>query len=71
MGNTHFKTSTNRAPRKKTTGEKGEEMDLKINYIHKDVNDIKLKSSYDVIIAYEVLEHLKDWPDLIKKIKSN
>ena len=43
---------------------------LKINYIHKDVNDIKLKSSYDVIIAYEVLEHLKDWPDLIKKIKT-
>ncbi|MBH44830.1 MAG: GTPase ObgE [Gammaproteobacteria bacterium] len=30
LGNTHFKTSTNRAPRKKTTGEKGEEMDLKI-----------------------------------------
>jgi len=43
---------------------------LKINYIHKDVNDIKLKSSYDVIIAYEVLEHLKDWPDLINKIKT-
>ncbi len=43
---------------------------LKINYIHKDVNDIKLKSGYDVIIAYEVLEHLKDWPDLIKKIKT-
>ncbi|MBS83253.1 MAG: GTPase ObgE [Gammaproteobacteria bacterium] len=30
LGNTHFKTSTNRAPRKKTSGGKGEQRELKI-----------------------------------------
>ena len=44
---------------------------LKINYICKDIEKSKLSKKFDVIIMYEVLEHLNNWPLFIKKIKSN
>jgi len=44
---------------------------LKIKYIHKDVEKSKLYEKFDVILMFEVLEHLDDWKKTIKKIKKN
>ena len=44
---------------------------LKINYIHKDVEKSKLDGKFDLILMFEVLEHLDDWKKTIKKIKKN
>src|SRR6056300_198504 len=44
---------------------------LKINYLVKDFEKEKITSKYDVIIILEVLEHLKNWEEFIKKIKLN
>ena len=42
---------------------------LKINYFVKDFEKEKITSKYDVIIILEVLEHLENWEEFIKKIK--
>ena len=42
---------------------------LKINYLVKDFEKEKITSKYDVIIILEVLEHIKNWEEFIKKIK--
>tara|TARA_B100000579_G_scaffold313904_1_gene263383 strand:- start:281 stop:982 length:702 start_codon:yes stop_codon:yes gene_type:complete len=42
---------------------------LKINYIVKDFEKEKITSKYDVIIILEVLEHLSNWEEFLKKIK--
>ena len=42
---------------------------LKINYFVKDFEKEKITSKYDVIIILEVLEHLINWEEFIKKIK--
>lgn len=42
---------------------------LKINYFVKDFEKEKITSKYDVIIILEVLEHLNNWEEFIKKIK--
>ena len=44
---------------------------LKINYIHKDIEKSKLDEKFDLILMFEVLEHLDDWKKTIKKIKKN
>ena len=44
---------------------------LKINYINKDVEKSKLDGKFDLILMFEVLEHLDDWKKTIKKIKKN
>jgi len=44
---------------------------LKINYFVKDFEKEKITSKYDVIIILEVLEHLNNWEEFIKKIKLN
>ena len=44
---------------------------LKINYIIKDFEKEEISSKYDVIIIFEVLEHLNNWKTFIKKIKAN
>ena len=44
---------------------------LKINYEVKDFEKEKISSKYDIIIIFEVLEHLYDWESFIKKIRSN
>ena len=31
---------------------------LKINYIHNDINSINLKKKYDLILMLEVIEHI-------------
>ena len=40
---------------------------LKINYIHKDVEKSKLDEKFDLILMFEVLEHLDDWKKLLKR----
>ena len=45
------------------------ENNLKINYFVKDFEKEKITSKYDVIIILEVLEHLKNWEEFVKKIK--
>jgi len=44
---------------------------IKINYIHKDIEKSKLDEKFDVILMFEVLEHLDNWKKTIKKIKKN
>ena len=42
---------------------------LNINYVNADLEKIKFKKKYDVVLLLEVIEHLDNWPSLIKKIK--
>jgi 2-polyprenyl-6-hydroxyphenyl methylase/3-demethylubiquinone-9 3-methyltransferase len=44
---------------------------LKIKYIHSDLYFFNTRKKYDIILLLEVLEHLDDWGDLIKKISKN
>ena len=44
---------------------------LKINYHVKDFEKEKIESKFDVIIIFEVLEHLNDWELFLKKIRIN
>jgi len=44
---------------------------LKINFIVKDFEKEKITSKFDVIIIFEVLEHLNDWEVFLKKIRLN
>ncbi|MDC3156327.1 bifunctional 2-polyprenyl-6-hydroxyphenol methylase/3-demethylubiquinol 3-O-methyltransferase UbiG [Pelagibacteraceae bacterium] len=44
---------------------------LKINYIHKDIEKFKLDKKFDLILMFEVLEHLDNWKNTIKNIKKN
>ena len=44
--------------------------ELKINYIHDDLDSIKIKKKYDIILLLEILEHLDNWRSLISKIKN-
>jgi 2-polyprenyl-6-hydroxyphenyl methylase/3-demethylubiquinone-9 3-methyltransferase len=44
---------------------------LKINYINKDIEKSKLDEKFDIILMFEVLEHLDNWKKTIKNIKKN
>ena len=44
---------------------------LKINYIVKNFEKEKINSKYDVIVIFEVLEHLENWKSFLKKIQLN
>ena len=44
---------------------------LKINYICDNIEQLKLNKKFDLIIMFEVLEHLNNWESLIGKIKKN
>jgi 2-polyprenyl-6-hydroxyphenyl methylase/3-demethylubiquinone-9 3-methyltransferase len=44
---------------------------LKINYKTLDFENKKISSKFDIIVIFEVLEHLSDWKAFIKKIHSN
>ena len=44
---------------------------LKISYLHKDLDGIKIKEKYDLILLLEVIEHMDDWKELIKKLKNS
>jgi len=44
---------------------------LKINYYIQDIEKLSLIKKYDVIILFEVLEHIDHWESVLKKIKKN
>ena len=44
---------------------------LNINYIVKDFEKEKITSKFDVIIIFEVLEHLNDWESFLNKTRLN
>ena len=44
---------------------------LKINYKYANIETLKIKNKYDVIIMYEILEHLNDWETFLLKISKN
>ena len=44
---------------------------LKINYIYKDIEKSKLDEKFDIILMFEVLEHLDNWKKTISNIKEN
>jgi len=44
---------------------------LKINYKTLDFENEKISSKFDIILIFEVLEHLSDWKTFIRKIQSN
>ncbi len=44
---------------------------LKINYIYKDIEKSKLDQKFDLILMFEVLEHLDNWKKIIKNIRRN
>ena len=44
---------------------------MNINYVVKDFEKEKITSKFDVIIIFEVLEHLNDWESFLKKIRLN
>ena len=47
------------------------ENNLNINYMVKDFEKEHIKSKFDIIVIFEVLEHLDDWESFLKKIKLN
>ena len=44
---------------------------LKINYLQHDIEKLRISKKFDVIIMFEVLEHLHDWNSFLNKIKKN
>ncbi len=44
---------------------------LNIDYRTLDFENEKIRSKFDIIVIFEVLEHLSDWKSFIKKIQSN
>ena len=44
---------------------------LKINYKTLNFENEKINSKFDVIVVFEVLEHLSNWKSFIEKIQSN
>ena len=47
------------------------ENNLKINYKTLNFENEKINSKFDVIVIFEVLEHLSNWKSFIEKIQSN
>ena len=42
---------------------------LKINYYTQDIDSLSLKKKYDLIILFEILEHIDNWDKTLLKIK--
>ena len=42
---------------------------VKIEYFHKNLNNLKLSKRYDAILILEVLEHIDDWKKIIINVK--
>ncbi len=43
---------------------------LNIRYLCEDIEQFKSKKKFDIIIAFEVLEHIENWPKILKKTNS-
>ncbi len=44
---------------------------LKIKYLVQDIESLSLKEKYDIIILFEILEHIDQWKLVLNKIKKN
>ena len=44
---------------------------LNINYQHANIETLNIKKKYDLIIMYEILEHLDDWEKFLLNITKN
>ena len=44
---------------------------LNINYYTQDLKNLSLHQKYDLIILFEVLEHIDNWNTILSKIKKN
>ena len=44
---------------------------LKINYRNANIEKLKINNKYDIIIMYEILEHLDAWQSLLTNITKN
>ena len=44
---------------------------LQINYLIQDIENLTLKNKFDIIILFEVLEHIDEWQFALNKIKKN
>ena len=42
---------------------------LNINYLTQDLENLKINEKFDLIIMFEVLEHLDNWKNILKEIK--
>ena len=42
---------------------------LKINYLCSDIENLSLNKKFDIIIMFEILEHLENWKSFLKKLK--
>ena len=40
-----------------------------IEYLHLNINNLKLKKKYDAVLILEVLEHIEDWKKIIINVK--
>ncbi len=41
---------------------------LEINYIKSDIEELNIKKKFDVVILFEILEHLDDWKFFLSKL---
>jgi len=46
-----------------------EKSNTKIEYLHQNINNLKLKKKYDAVLILEVLEHIEDWKKIIINVK--
>tara|TARA_B100000575_G_scaffold168737_1_gene135020 strand:+ start:10377 stop:11081 length:705 start_codon:yes stop_codon:yes gene_type:complete len=44
---------------------------LQINYINKNIENMEFTKKFDLIIMFEVLEHLDNWESFLYKVKKN
>ena len=44
---------------------------LKVNYLHGDIEKIKIYKKYDFVIMFEILEHLDNWKPILLSYKNN
>ena len=47
------------------------ERKIKINYVCDDIEKLNFNKKFDIIIMFEILEHLDDWRNFLKKAKKN
>ena len=44
-------------------------LNTNIEYLHQNINNLKLKKKYDAVLILEVLEHIEDWKKIIINVK--
>ena len=55
----------------KTAKNHAKQNNLNIDYICKDIESVSFKKKFDLIIMFEILEHLTDWKNFLDKVIKN